>query len=79
MPQSIVCVLVALLLLSQASTADEQRIRSCQKLKQAIERYTDKRRAGGSATQMDSWKRARQQKKNAWDRLKCRHLRGQLK
>jgi len=79
MRMSVLGILVPLLLLSQANSADEPRLRSCQKLKQAIERYTDKRRAGGSAAQMDSWKRARQQKKNEWDRLKCRHLSGQLK
>lgn len=69
-----------LLALASASAgfAAEPPENTCQRLKDAIERYTDKRRAGGSPQQMDSWKRARQEKKNEWDRLKCRRISAQL-
>lgn len=76
------CILTALILamLSPAASADDNKqVRTCQKLKTAIERYTDLRRAGGSAEQMDAWKRARRKKKDRWDELDCRHLRARLK
>jgi hypothetical protein len=53
---------------------DERRVKTCQRLKTAIERYTDKRRAGGSPSQMETWKRARKARKSEWDDLRCRRL-----
>lgn len=70
--------LLTALVLSSATLAAEPPEKTCQRLKDAIERYTDKRRAGGSPQQMDSWKRARQDKKNEWDRLKCRRISARL-
>jgi len=54
--------------------ADDAKVAQCEALKRAIERYDERRRGGGSAAQMDSWKRARQEKKDVFDRLKCRHI-----
>ncbi|MBN7796006.1 hypothetical protein [Parahaliea mediterranea] len=73
----VIPLLTALALPATAPAADPPE-KTCQRLKDAIERYTDKRRAGGSPQQMDSWKRARQDKKNEWDRLKCRRISARL-
>jgi hypothetical protein len=72
---------ILLLAITAPATAgdDEQRIKTCKSLKQAMERYTDQRRRGGSASQMDAWKRARLAKKADWDRLRCRDLGYHLK
>lgn len=73
------CCLLYSLSITAVPAQDEQRVQRCQKLKTAIENYSEKRRAGGSVSQMDSWNRARREKKNEWHKLKCRHLKRQLK
>lgn len=59
--------------------AEDPDVKVCQRLKDSMERYENKRRDGGSAAQMDRWKRARQDKKDEFDDRDCRHLRGLLK
>lgn len=70
----------ALLLATPLTQAgDDKRLQQCQRLKDAIERYSDKRRAGGSPAQMERWRQARREKKNRWDELRCRDLGRKLK
>ncbi len=71
--------LVSLCLL-QGSTAlaRDLNLQACQRLKSSIESYDAKRRAGGSVAQMERWKRARQHKKDEYDRRRCRQYRRQL-
>ncbi|TXS96047.1 hypothetical protein FV139_00630 [Parahaliea maris] len=73
-------ILVSLWVLQgQTAAAEDPDVKACQRLKNSMDRYEEKRRAGGSTAQMDRWKRARQEKKDEFDDRGCRHLRGQLK
>ncbi|MFV0276037.1 MAG: hypothetical protein ACK5HY_02485 [Parahaliea sp.] len=73
-------MLVLLLAFTGGSAlAGDQELKACQRLKDSIESYDNKRRAGGSAARMERWKRARQAKKDQWDQLGCRHLRHRLR
>lgn len=76
--KTIAAALLAAALSTGASAGDDKRLEQCQRLKDAIESYTAKRRAGGSASQMDRWKEARREKKAQWSALRCRELRSQL-
>lgn len=73
-------ILVSLWVLQgQTAAAEDPDVKVCQRLKNSMDRYEDKRRQGGSAAQMDRWKRARQEKKDEFDERDCRHLRTRLK
>ncbi|GAB3279300.1 hypothetical protein [Parahaliea aestuarii] len=62
-----------------AALAEDPELKACQRLKNSMDSYETKRRSGGSAAQMDRWKRARQEKKDEYDQRRCRQYRGQLK
>ncbi len=59
---------------ASAGTEGDRQRKQCQKLKQAITLYTDRRRAGGSASQMERWRKARRAKKDQWDALDCQKI-----
>ncbi len=46
-------------------------LEDCQKLKNDIARYDSQRRAGGSGSQMDAWKRARRESERAYSKSAC--------
>ena len=52
--------------------AKDSELARCQKLQKEIEKYTELRRAGGSGSQMDAWKRARREKEKALRNASCR-------
>ena len=52
-------MLMLLLLLPLRADAQELSLAKCQGLKDKIEKYSKLRRGGGSASQMESWKKSR--------------------
>ena len=64
--------LLITLTFTQLSFADRGSLSKCQRLADAIEKYSDLRRAGGSAKQMDTWKRRRSDKEDQFKRYDCK-------
>jgi len=62
--------------LSQASTkqSDIQNIEKCKKINEKIEHYTNLRRAGGTAKQMNGWLKKRNQYREKYSNHKCSKL-----
>jgi hypothetical protein len=75
------CVLTLALALgiSSSGMAQDLSLEKCRQVKDQIEHYTQLRRAGGSASKMDRWKRLRADKQAAYDRGDCRKYRGKLR
>ncbi len=71
--------LVFALGISSSGMAQDLSLEKCRQLKDQIEHYTKLRRAGGSASKMDRWKRLRADKQGAYDQGDCRKYRGKLK
>ena len=73
-PLSLFCVLSSIP--SQASTKqlDIQNIEKCKKIIEKIEHYTNLRRAGGTAKQMNSWLKKRNQYREKYSNHKCSKL-----
>jgi hypothetical protein len=59
-PRSAPVLAAVLLALSIPLSAGQATLRDCQRWKDRIDHLTDQRRAGGSARQMERWKRRRQ-------------------
>jgi hypothetical protein len=59
--------------------ADDISLDQCQKLKDKIDHYANLRRAGGSASRMDSWKRSRRKKQEVFNEKECWRYRGELR
>jgi len=76
---SYLLALVVVLGVSPLVSAQDHSLEKCQKLKDKIDHYTNQRRAGGSASRMDKWKRARTQKQQAFNEHNCSLYRGELK
>lgn len=81
--QTLITRAVAALLLtamvSSAPAAETASIAQCQTLKDRIERYTNQRRKGGSAIQMQKWKEQMRVAEVQFRRLECKDLRRKLK
>ena len=54
-------------------------ISQCQRIQDRIDRYTDKRRQGGSKAQMKRWQKSRNQAHSDYGRLNCKSQRRYLK
>ena len=67
--------LAVALLFSGGAAARDGSPEQCRRLEERIDRYTELRRAGGSAAQMASWKRSRSEAKAAYREYNC-HRRG---
>lgn len=52
--------------------AQDASLQQCQKWHSQIERYTDLRRAGGKAQQMEGWKRQRKVYEDKFKDARCR-------
>ena len=65
--------LLPLVLVAAGGQADAESgsLEQCQRVKDRIAHYTDKRRAGGSSRQMQAWKAARQESQRAFKRYRC--------
>ncbi len=68
-----VAALLPLLLLAASwqTSAESGSLEQCQRLKDRVAHYTDKRRAGGSSRQMQAWKEARQASQREFKRYRC--------
>ena len=65
-------LLMALLLaMSGQASAEAGSLEQCQRIKDRMAQYTDKRRAGGSSRQMQAWKDARQASQREFKRYRC--------
>jgi hypothetical protein len=64
-------LLVSLLTASGQASAEAGTLEQCQRIKDRIAYYTDKRRAGGSSRQMQAWKDARQANQREFKRYRC--------
>lgn len=60
------------------ATANEDLLKKCSKIKSDLARLEAKREYGGSARQMDNWKRSIHDKQDEYSRLYCRQFRFQL-
>lgn len=81
MKYSIAIWAVALGLSVQPVVADddyerERKVRQCNQIKDRIEHYTKLRRAGGSSSQMEYYRRYRNEAKQEYSDLRCRDLTG---
>ena len=74
-------LLVAFLVLPYSSglLAQEISLGTCQQLTNQVEKYTKLRRSGGSAAQMESWKKSRQRYEEQFRRSDCYKYGAQLK
>jgi hypothetical protein len=70
------CTLPPFLAMGQEPNGDLQQ---CRSLQQKIERLDAQRKKGGSASQMDRWKRQRQGIKDEFNALRCRNWGNQLR
>ena len=73
---------MALLLTHAASppaTAQTASLEKCRSLQERIERYTRLRRKGGSASQMDSWKRQLRKSEEQFREYGCREFGRELR
>ncbi len=52
---------------------------TCLQLQEKIERLDARRKGGGSAQEMDQWKRQRQVYKDQFNALRCRHWGNRLR
>ena len=64
---------------SGPARAETGSLEQCQRIKDRIAHYTDKRRAGGSARQMQSWKDARQTSQREFKRYRCHRYGARLR
>ena len=60
------------------ASADEALLKKCSKIKSDLARLEAKREYGGSARQMDNWKRSMHDKQDEYSRLYCRQFRFEL-
>lgn len=74
-----VVALLLTLLISLPAAADKSTLAKCQTLKDRIERYTDMRRRGGAAMQMQAWKEQLRATEAQFRRLECKDHRRKLK
>lgn len=74
-----VLALVFLFSISPLAVAQSGSVQECQRLQDRIDKYTRLRRKGGSASQMDTWKRERTRAEEAFRQLDCHWYAGQLK
>ncbi len=65
------CITVALCLLCQPANAKSLSVKQCQSLSKKIESYTKLRKRGGSAKQMESWRKSRKKYKNRFREGQC--------
>lgn len=77
-------ILSAMLLMSLISCtpyahADQGTLSECQHIKDRIEYYTNLKRAGGSAKQMASWHKKRNDYKGKYSSNKCTRYKKELK
>jgi len=82
LPHWIVALLLTSSLFSSSSVlaqTPEVSLKSCQYWKDKSEYYLDLRRSGGSAKQMESWKKSRRKNKQAFHDNRCSDWRGELK
>jgi len=72
---------VTLLLVTFVTSAWSQSgsLQECQVLKDRIDRYTDLRRGGGTASKMDAWKRSRTRAEEEFRELDCHWYGSRLK
>lgn len=62
---------LSLAVASAQAGAEAGSLEQCQRIKDRIAHYTDKRRAGGSGRQMQAWKDARQANQREFKRYRC--------
>lgn len=81
MSQTVIRVAAVLLLtfvFTVPATAQTATLAKCQAVKDRTERYTDLRRKGGSATQMQQWKQQLRASEDRFRRLECKKHRRKL-
>ena len=61
------------------ANAESGSLEQCQRIKDRMTHYTDKRRAGGSSRQMRAWKAARQESQRAFKRYRCHRYGARLR
>lgn len=71
-------LLFALLFISVNANAQDGSLQTCQSLKDNIDRYQSLRRKGGSARQMEGWKKYKKDNEKKFNRLNCKKWRGEL-
>ncbi len=69
----------AILMTSPVHAEREATLETCQKIRDRIEHYTNLRRAGGTASRMDRWKRLRREQEDAFERRDCRRYGSELR
>lgn len=73
-------LLLSLLLTDPAYAATEQgSLTRCQSIENNIQRYTEKRRQGGSSGQMNRWQKKRNHYKSLYSRYNCKKYRLQFR
>ncbi|MEH6650096.1 MAG: hypothetical protein V7707_08750 [Motiliproteus sp.] len=60
-------------------SAESGSLQQCQSIKDSIQRYTDKRRRGGSSAQMSGWQKKRNHYNRLYSRYDCKRHRRNLK
>ncbi|MFT4612899.1 MAG: hypothetical protein ACI9NT_000032 [Bacteroidia bacterium] len=78
MKRRVLLLVVFALPLSRVSVAQELSQSDCQQLRDTIERYTKLRRGGGSARQMESWKKSRKRYEDRFSKGNCYKYGAQL-
>jgi hypothetical protein len=66
------CLMLALGIYCQPATAKSLSIKQCQSLTKKIENYTKLRKRGGSAKQMESWRKSRKKYKLRFREGQCK-------
>ncbi len=70
--------LLLLLLPATATTEEPGTLKQCQRVKDQIEKYTNLRRAGGSAKMMTYWQKKRNYYKGLYSEYHCSRFRNDL-
>lgn len=73
-------VIVGLMLFSMGSSAHAQEgsLSSCQSIKDRIDYYQSLRRKGGTAQQMETWKKYKKREQKKFSRMNCKKWRSKL-
>jgi hypothetical protein len=71
--------LIFFTLISNASAGEQGSLQQCQHFQDKIEQYTNLKRAGGSASQMNTWQKQRNDYKAKFSDYNCKVYRGELK
>jgi hypothetical protein len=62
----------------EAEAGRDDALKRCRYLHQQIEKYTDRRRAGGSGAQMERWRKSRQRYESEYRQRRCHRFGSRL-